>query len=85
MYGYVFAFGTPVYAICYRGRQTVVKQTSKHCIKLRGGGAQELYQHMKSTLGTPSNVPSLMVESWPNHAQFSSFYDKQVEDHFKVI
>ncbi|KAL7325569.1 hypothetical protein PS15p_208028 [Mucor circinelloides] len=46
---------------------------------------EELYQHMKSTLGTPSNVPSLMVESWPNHAQFSSFYDKQVEDHFKVV
>lgn len=82
MYGYVSAFGTPVYAICYRGRQTV-KHTNKHCIKL--WGTQELYQHMKSTLGTPSNVPSLMVESWPNHAQFSSFYDKQVEDHFKVI
>lgn len=40
---------------------------------------------MKSTLENSSNVPSLMVESWPNQNQFSSFYDYQVEDHFKVI
>ncbi|KAI8638524.1 hypothetical protein BD408DRAFT_18496 [Parasitella parasitica] len=46
---------------------------------------EELYQHMKATLGNAPNVPSLMVESWPNQNQFSLFHDNQVEDHFKVI
>jgi hypothetical protein len=40
---------------------------------------------MKSGLSNPQRVaPSLMVERYPNHEEFSELRSKDVEDHFKV-
>ncbi|RCI06467.1 hypothetical protein CU098_011490 [Rhizopus stolonifer] len=49
---------------------------------------EELWQHMKSTLpelNHHSNAPSLMVERYPDNTSFAQMYDRQVEDHFKVV
>ncbi|KAG1360302.1 hypothetical protein G6F62_000102 [Rhizopus arrhizus] len=48
---------------------------------------KELWQHMKSKLPIlqQKESPSIMVEEYPTPDQFEHFYDKGVEDHFKIV
>ncbi|ORZ10099.1 tRNA synthetases class I-domain-containing protein [Absidia repens] len=50
--------------------------------------SEELWQHMKlkvPQLASPQSPPSIMLEQYPTPDQFSSHYDEDVENHFKVV
>ncbi|CAO3626229.1 unnamed protein product [Cunninghamella blakesleeana] len=49
---------------------------------------EELWQHLKeksSSIELTNRSPTIMLEQYPSTHQYSHYYDKEIEDHFKVV